>query len=34
MAKDLRMRYMGVPTVAQWFKNLTAVARVTAEVWV
>ena len=25
---------MGVPTVAQWVKNLTAVAWVTAEVWV
>lgn len=24
----------GVPTVAQWVKNLIAVARITAEMWV
>ena len=26
--------YGGVPAVAQWVKNLTAVARVTVKVWV
>ena len=26
--------FMGVPTIAQWVKNLTAVAQVTAEVQV
>ena len=27
-------KFLGVPTTAQWVENLTAMTRVTAEVWV
>ena len=30
----IKLLFIGVPAVAQWVKNLSAVAWVTAEVWV